>query len=148
MTASRDDIVAAARALVGTPYVAHGRVPGPQGGTDCLGVLILIARACGFKPPEFDVNNYSLQPDGTMLHLLDEHCVRLPRAEMGGGDIVAVSWGDPTARHVGVVVPHRTYAGHLAIVHAYPKARAVREHRLELGGFMGFVAAYRFQGVA
>lgn len=144
---TRAEVVSAARALLRTPYVAHGRVPGPEGGTDCLGVLILVARACGLKPATFDVNNYALQPDGSLMRLLDKHCQRVPRQEMQAGDIVVMSWGSEEARHVGIVAPHLLYAGHFSLIHAHPKGKGVVEHRLEFGKFMRFVAAYRFPGV-
>jgi cell wall-associated NlpC family hydrolase len=141
----RAQIVQAARDLLGTPYVDQGRVPGPNGGTDCIGVLILVARACGFKPATWDVNGYTRHPDGSMLALLDEHAERVPSPQ--AGDLIAVSWGDARAHHVGIVADHPLYANHLSIIHAVPKMGGVVEHRLSFGRFMRLVAAYKFPGI-
>lgn len=138
------DVVTAARSLLGTPYVPQGRVPGV--GTDCLGVLILVARLCGFKPAEWDVNGYSMQPDGSLLPLLDEHADRV--TEPRHGDMLAVSWGHPNAHHVGILAPHSAYAGQDSIIHAFPKAGKVVEHRLKFGKFMQLRAVYRFRGLS
>ena len=145
---ARADVVTAARALIGTPYANHQRLAGPDGGVDCLGLVIMVAWITGLKPLSFDINGYSLQPDGSMLGLCDEHLERIPRAQMRHGDVVVVSWGDQQARHVGIVAPHSTYAGRTAIIHAYPKQKRVTEHRLVFDSFMRFVAAYKFRGVA
>lgn len=144
----RAAVVAAARALLGTPYAPHQRVPGPHGGVDCIGVPIMVARACGIKAADFDINAYSMQPDGSMVGLCDEHLLRIRQDQMRPGDVVIVSWGDHEARHVGIVAEHSHYPQHLAIIHAYPKQNKVVEHRLAFDHFMRFVAAYRFPGVA
>jgi cell wall-associated NlpC family hydrolase len=146
---TRTEIVAAARALLGTPYVWYARVPGKTGGVDCIGVPILVARATGIKPADYDIQGYPQQPDGTMVRLCDEHMGRrVAQKDMLPGDVVIVSWGDAEARHVGIVAPHSAYPGRLSIIHAYPKNKGVTEHRLEFNSFMRFVAAYRFPGIA
>lgn len=146
--ATRAGIVAAARSLLGTPYCNHQRVAGPSGGVDCLGLIIMVAWACAIKPRSFDINGYSLQPDGSMLHLCDEHLLRIPQAQMTDGDVVVVAWGDVEARHIGIVAPHSHYPQHLSLIHAYPKKKQVTEHRLVFDHFMRFVGAYRFRGLA
>ena len=144
---TRTEIVAAARALLGTPYVWFARVPGH--GVDCIGVPILVARACGLKPADFDIQDYPQQPDGTMVRLCDQHLGgRVAEKDLLPGDVVVVSWGDAEARHVGIVAPHTHYPAHLSIIHAYPKRGGVTEHRLAFNGFMRFVAGFRFAGVA
>lgn len=145
---SRLDILREARALLGTPYVNHQRVPGREGGIDCIGVPIVVARNVGSVAPDFDINGYSLHPDGTMLHLCDKYLIRIGKQDVLPADIVVVSWGDDRAHHVGIVAPHTAYPGRLAIIHAYPKQKEVTEHRLEYSNFMRFIAAYRFPGVA
>jgi cell wall-associated NlpC family hydrolase len=142
MTPAR--IVLAARSLLKTPYAAHQRTAGV--GIDCAGVPIIVARMVGLKPPDFDVNNYALQPDGTLLKHCDEHMDRIPKREMRAGDCVIVSWGDDNARHFGIVADHPKYSGELSIIHATPK-HGVVEHRLVPDRHMRIVAAYRFRGV-
>jgi cell wall-associated NlpC family hydrolase len=146
---TRAEIVAAARRALGTPYMHHQRLVGADGGIDCIGLGVWVLWEIGAKPRSFDVNGYPLQPDGTMLPLLDEHMGgRVPQSQILPGDGVVVSWGDDRAHHFGVVAPHSIYPGRLALIHAYPKQRKVCEHRLAFDGFMRFVAAYKFPGVA
>ncbi len=145
---TREAIVESGRGLLKTPYVTHQRLPGLTGGIDCIGVPIVVGRQVGSFAPDFDVNGYSMQPDGSMLPLCDRYMqCRVSKAEMQPGDALVVSWGDDRAHHVGIVAPHTTYIGHLALIHAYPKQKMVVEHRIEFNNFMRFVSAYRFPGV-
>lgn len=135
----REAFVAAARSLVGTPYHAHGRLPGV--GVDCIGVPIVSCWLSGIKPRTFDVQGYSMQPDGTLLARCDEHMTRIPREQMQAGDVVVARWGvDP--HHFGVVAENK---GRRTIIHAENwRHREVREHALVFGdNAMRFVAAYR-----
>lgn len=143
--ATRAGIVAAARSLLGTPYVPHQRQAGV--GVDCIGLPIMAAWLTGIKPQTFDVNGYPMQPDGSLLPLADLHLVRTTKERMREADLVVVSWGDREARHFGIVAPHTRYAGERSIIHAYPKQGRVVEHRLAFDNFMRFVAAYSFPGV-
>jgi cell wall-associated NlpC family hydrolase len=146
---TRAEIVAAARRALGTPYMHHQRQIGTDGGIDCIGLGVWVLWEIGAKPRSFDVNGYPLQPDGTMVPLLDQHMGgRVAQSAILPGDSVVVSWGDARAHHFGVVAPHSIYSGRLALIHAYPKQRKVCEHRLAFDGFMRFVAAYKFPGVA
>jgi cell wall-associated NlpC family hydrolase len=145
---TRAEIVAAARSLIGTPYVNHQRVAGPNGGVDCVGLPIMVARICGIIAQDADFNGYSLHPDGTMIPLLDASMGgRVAERDILPGDCVIVSWGDARAHHFGIVAPHSVYQGRLSIIHAYPKQKKVCEHRLAFDDFMRFVAAYKFPGV-
>lgn len=142
----REAIVAAARTLLGTPYVTHQRIAGV--GVDCIGVPILVARLCGYVGLDFDINGYPMQPSGEMVPLLDRYLVRVSQAGMQPGDVLTVSWGDQRAHHVGIVAPHSAYPGRLSLIHAYPKQKRVVEHRLAFDNFMRFVACHQFPGVA
>lgn len=142
--ATRVDVVAAARSLIGTPYHSHARLPGI--GTDCIGVPILTTWITGLKPRTFDIQGYSMQPDGTLLPTCDQHLTRIRRDEMQAGDMVVLQYGKQP-HHVGMLVPYRH--GGLSIVHAENyRYWAVTEMRLWLDGVMQFVRAYRIPGVA
>lgn len=144
---TRQNIVNAARSLIGTPYHAHAREPGV--GIDCAGVPIVVARMCGLKAADFDINGYSLHPDGTLLKHCREHMEHVPRAEMGPGHVLVVSWGKGHAQHFGIVAGHPVYAGHLSIIHAEAfKHRKVIETRLVFTAHTRFVAAFVFPGAA
>jgi cell wall-associated NlpC family hydrolase len=138
----RDRIVAEARALLGTPYVSQARLPGV--GIDCAGVPILVARACGLVDPDFDVNGYSLFPNGELLKYCEKYLIRVPSPQPG--DVAIVSWGQGDAQHFGIVADHPIYEGHLSLIHANSNRRHMKviEHRLVFDRHMRFVAAYRF----
>lgn len=55
---TRDEVVAEARSWVGTPYRRRGRT---SSGIDCLGLLIVVARAFGV--PHIDHTDYGDWPD-------------------------------------------------------------------------------------
>jgi cell wall-associated NlpC family hydrolase len=140
----REAFVSAARSLLGTPYHAHARLPGV--GVDCIGVPIVACWLSGLKPRTWDVQGYSMRPDGTLLERCAEHMVRVSRADMRPGDIAVVRWGaDP--HHVGVVAALK---GRRTIIHAENfRHRKVMEHALVLGdSAMQFVAAYRLPELA
>lgn len=141
---TRDMIVDAARAHIGTPWVHQGRLP--RVALDCIGLVIVVARQLGFVDPDFDVNGYKREPDGVLLPAgLAKHLTPITREQMAPGDVVCMSY-DKHPQHVGIVVPYR-HAGGLAIVHAASKAGRVEERRLIFIGDVRFTGAYRFPGV-
>lgn len=146
MTPTRDEIVAEARALLGTPYHPHARTPGL--GIDCAGVPIVVARKLDLVAPDFDVNGYSLHPNGELLPHCERHLLRITQAAMRPGDVCIASWGHGDAQHFGIVAKHQQYDC-LSLIHASNDRRHMKviEHRLVFGRHMRFVAAYRFPGV-
>jgi cell wall-associated NlpC family hydrolase len=144
---TRAEIVAAARRWLDTPYAAHQRQHGV--GIDCAGLPIVVARECGLKPADFDINGYSLHPDGQLLRHCREHMEPVKRADMGPGHVLVVSWGRGQAQHFGIVAEHSQYPGHLSIIHAEAIThRKVIETRLVFTAHTRFVAAFAFPGVA
>lgn len=141
----RQQIIAAARSLLGTPYRSHQRTPGI--GIDCAGVPIVVGRQLGLVDPTFDVNGYSLYPNGQLLGYCDLYLTRKKNLEPG--DIAIVSWGRGDAQHFGIVAEHPVYEGYLSLIHASNDKRhmEVIEHRLVFGRHMRLVAAYSFPGV-
>lgn len=139
------DVVAAARALLGTPFHHQGRSPGV--GIDCAGVPIVVARALGLVASDFDVNDYPPMPDGTSLRAYcHEYMARWHVEEPGG--VVLVSWRDGPPQHLGIVAEHESGAG-LSIIHADSvRQKRVIETRLEWGRYMRRVACFRIIGVA
>lgn len=136
-------VVAAARSLIGTPYHTHARLPGV--GVDCLGVPILAARISGLKPQDFDIQGYSMVPDGSLLRGCDQHMQRIQREQLEPGDVVVATFGD-MPHHVGVVGDWRH--GGLSIIHADDyRHHKVIEHRMWFGGAMKFVAGYLIPGI-
>ncbi len=143
---TRAEIVQAARALLGTPYLHQGRVAGPAGGVDCIGVGVCVARACGMKPASWNITGYRRIPDGhsLMRHLREEMAAEVEQAEMQLGDMVVLDWGR-FPHHVGIVGDHPL--GGLSLIHANNATGRVDEHRLVIHPPARFVAAFRFPGV-
>lgn len=139
------DLVAAGRTLLKTPWHSHARLPGV--GIDCIGVPIVASWISGAKPRSFDIQGYSITPDGSMLGLCEQHMTQVPRGEMRPADVVVLRWG-PEPHHVGLVGDWRHGNGVLSLIHAENGYHhKVIEHRLWFGGSMQFVAAYRIPGV-
>jgi cell wall-associated NlpC family hydrolase len=145
MTPDQKRIVEQARALLGTPFAHQGRVSGPHGGVDCVGAIILIARALGHVSPDFDLSGYTSDPDGTLLPLLAEHLQPIEPKDAGPGDVAAFVV-DKEPQHVGVLVPY--VHGGLALVHACIRSGRVVEHRMVFGPRLRLVQAFRFPGRA
>lgn len=142
----REQIVAEARSLIGTPFQHQARLPGI--GIDCAGVVIVVARRLGMVPDDFDVGNYPREADGvSMLGWCRQHMIQVKQAEMQVGDVVAVIV-DKLPQHLGVVGDYRH--GGFSIIHAAafakPKPRVI-ETRLMFSQGMRFAAAFRMPGV-
>lgn len=137
-------LVVAARSLIGTPYHSHARLPGV--GIDCIGVPIVASWICGLRPRAFDIQGYSIIPDGSMLPKCDEFMTRIEREEMRPGDVVVLKYG-AQPHHVGMIGDYRH--GGLSLIHAEnEKHHKVVEHRLWFEGAMKFVRAYRIEVLA
>jgi cell wall-associated NlpC family hydrolase len=141
---TRAEIVAKAREAVGTPFHHRGRQMGM--GLDCAGLLIVVGRELGIFPLDFDVPEYTGNPDGTMLGLCDRYMTRITRAQMRAGDAVALIT-DNEPQHLGIVCDYR-YGG-LAIIHASNDRahKRVIEMRLMFSARFRFAGAWSFPGV-
>ena len=135
-----DDVVAAARAWVGVPFLHQGR--SRTAGVDCAGLVICIARELNLVEQDFDITGYRPQPNGTMQPLCREHLVEdTPRP----GNIFVMRF-DTDPQHMGFFVPYRH--GGLGVIHAIAARKRVVEHRLDAIWSKRIVASYRFPGVA
>lgn len=143
----RAAVVAAARALIGTPYGHQGRVPGPHGRVDCIGVPVLVAWAIGAKPRAWNVAGYRPIPDGhTMLRRLRaEMGSEVPFSELQPGDLAVLDWGQ-FPHHVAIIGDY--HLGGLSMIHADNIHRKVLEHRLVIEAPARFVTAFAFPGVS
>lgn len=132
-------VVHAARAWVGVPHHHQGRV---RAGIDCVGVLVVTARALGIIPPGFDYTRYGRSPTGLLDALLAAHLVPLPAPQPGA--VVALRWWK-AMHHVGVV---GEAPGALTLIHSLEEYGGVREHRLGAWHRHRVVQCYGFPGVA
>jgi len=118
-----DLFIAAARNLVGTKWHHAGRTPGEQ--VDCVGVLILAAKASGYKCD--DLLHYSRYPDGEQL--VAELAAQLDPVPVGQhqpGDVLVFTFmrHKRVPQHVGVVT-------HKGMVHSWQTQGKVVEHCLD-----------------
>lgn len=141
--ATPQEVIAAALAMLGTPFHHQGRVPGV--GLDCAGVPVCIAWQLGLVPREWNVADYSARPDGVSLkRICDDMMLPVSAPTLGG--CVLVAWGNGPPQHLGVVVPMPD--GALGMVHAESRRhRQVVLQRLRFGAHMRLVAAYTLPGV-
>lgn len=133
-----DEIIASARACIGTPFVHQGRIPGVA--LDCAGLLIAVAQAIGAD--YHDVLGYGPHPCGGMLEqaLADQPCLEpVLIAQRRAGDLLLMRF-DTDPQHLAV------FTGE-TIIHAYSNVGKVCEHRLASVWAARIVRVYRFRGV-
>lgn len=137
----REAIIAEARSYVGVPWRHLGR---SRTGVDCLGLVIVVARATGLVADDFDFTGYGRLADGTMLRELRRYMYRINPRDALSGDVLAYR-AATQPRHVGIVAAH---GGVSTLVHAKAGHGVVLEQTLEQvapGGHLA--AAFRFPGV-
>jgi cell wall-associated NlpC family hydrolase len=135
-----DDIVAAARECLGTPFAHQGRVVGV--GLDCAGVAVHAVRAAGFDV--MDVPGYGRTPNKGHLAAALDGQPALERvfntADRAAGDILLMRFlGEP--QHVGVC----TGSG---IIHAYEAVGGCCEHDICAKWAARIVRVYRVKGLS
>jgi cell wall-associated NlpC family hydrolase len=138
---SRDDVVAAARRWLDTPFHHQGRAKSV--GVDCAGVLVEVARELGLG--DVDIRGYGHRPDSRELERLcyfHMTLVRLLDAEPGDVLLIEVD-GQP--QHIAFLT---RLEGEAAMLHAYAPARRVVEHRMDEEWGSRVVAAFRLPGIA
>jgi cell wall-associated NlpC family hydrolase len=98
---TRDDVVAVARLLKGTPFRHQGSDPAT--GLDCRGVIEFIAFVLAGRP--IPPRNYQRQPSGVeFLEKMRAEMVEIDPSEAGHGDAVLIHFPkDTEARHGGVL---------------------------------------------
>ncbi|MFZ5610169.1 MAG: NlpC/P60 family protein [Pseudomonadota bacterium] len=135
---TRDDLVAAARQCLGTPFRHQGRALGR--GLDCVGLLIHVAHGVGLQTD--DPCDYGRQPAHGLLerHLAAAGLAPIPPVAALPGDVLLFRIDGP-AQHVAL-------ASDKGMIHAYALARRVVEHRLDPVWRARLVGAYRFPGVS
>jgi cell wall-associated NlpC family hydrolase len=141
----RGEIIQAARNYLGTPYLHQGRVRGPEGGVDCVGLCVCVARDLGIVAPDWDITGYRRLPDGFSLmhHLRESMAAEVSDFEFG--DLIVLTY-DRLPHHVGIVGDY--HGGGFSLIHANGAARCVEERPLVYGQGMEFVTAFRFKGVS
>ena len=141
MSATPEQVVNSARALIGTPWMHQARLPGLA--VDCVGLVVLVARQLGLVSPDFDVRGYGRSPDGSLLYLCQQYMHEIEDLEPGA--VIAVrTYRDP--QHLGIVAPGRG-AGQWNVIHACQHTGHVVETRLLLRRSFDLCGVFRLPGV-
>lgn len=140
---TRDDVVAEARAWLGTPYRHQASLKGV--GCDCLGLVRGVWRALlgpePEAPPAYTPDWAEAGGEEAMLEAAARHLLRIDVAAAGPGDVLLFRWAARTpAKHAGILVsPTRFVHAHEgAVVAEAPLGRWWRDRT---------AAAFRFPGI-
>jgi hypothetical protein len=138
----RAEMVALVRSYCGTPYAPHQRQPGL--GMDCPAPIICAARTLCLVAADFDVQGYSMQPDGRSIRAFcDQFMDRIDAKDILPGDVGLCAFKDEHERHLGVFTD--TTPGRVYWVEAESfRFKQVRETRL---GSLRITQAYRIPGI-
>lgn len=137
-----EKIVETARGWLGTPYIHQARGPkGPEGGTDCVGLLIGVSVELGLIEEGYDPTGYAWETDGSQLRTeLSRWADRVAFTDTPLGVEFwhgALKEGDIVVFRVAGMPQHTAFVssidygsgGKLAgMIHAYNPARKVVEH--------------------
>lgn len=100
-----DEIVAAAREYLGTPFRHQGRVRGS--GVDCVGLLVGVAQQLGIAVA--DRTNYNgIREPGEITAALEDNCREVPIHDAQPGDVVVFWLRRPSGpdEHVAILTDH------------------------------------------
>ncbi len=131
-----DQVIAAARECLGTPFRHQGRLPGV--GLDCAGLGIIAAKAAGIDVKDFA--GYPRLPfDGMLKKMFDEqpHLTRISHSDSAPGDVLLMRISS-APQHVAIL----SYDGYM--IHAYQNVGKVVEQRIDADWRNKIIAVYRF----
>jgi NlpC/P60 family putative phage cell wall peptidase len=138
---TRAQVVAAARARLGTRWLHQGRTKGA--GLDCIGLVVDVARELGLVA-EIPLPNYSKHPDGqTLREGCDRYMTRIDAAAAGPGDVLIFAFTNEP-QHMGIVAEHE---GRQTIIHSLMLSRKVVETSLDDNWRERIRGAFRIPGV-
>lgn len=139
---SRAQVVATARAWVGTPFREQAHVRGH--GADCVGYVRGVGEDIGDLPAGFEIT-YKQSPDnGRMQRECRKYLRPVPVAQMQPGDVVLIKQAGNEPHHMGILVDYRDGLG---IVHALKARGKVVEHRLDSKWRSSISAAFSYPSV-
>lgn len=116
---TRAKLVAEALTWVGTPW--HRNQSRKGVGADCVGVVAGIAMACGIQVSSYR-NNYSQQPDGTLIPELKREGLVPVKGELKPGDVLVMSFAN-VPHHIALYIGTVDEKIGPEIVHAYLQVR-------------------------
>lgn len=146
--ASRAEVIAEARAWLGTPFVHQGRAIGV--GADCAGLVAGVAIRLGLLPADWWERHvapigYPRTPGSGIVPALCRRFMRhFDPAQARPGDVLLLRYSvEP--QHLAIATPY--HHGGLAMIHACSRSGSVVEHRLADVWRARIVAAFALPGV-
>ncbi|HRF74157.1 MAG TPA: NlpC/P60 family protein [Accumulibacter sp.] len=136
-----DQIVAAARACLGTPFRHQGRQPGANGGIDCAGLVVHVAGALGCS--YLDQEGYGTLPANGLLEAALDAQPCLERVF----DIDAKQPGDVLLMRFTGEPQHLAILAGETLIHAWEAPGLCCEHNIDATWLARIVRVYRFVGV-
>lgn len=132
---TREQVLAEARSWIGVPYLHQGRT---RLGVDCVGLLIVVARALWLT--DYDVSGYPRVPSSDFLQSECERLMRrIPVTTRRPGDVLLMKFKrDPQ---------HLAFVTDRGFLHAYAGAGRVVETSLPPEWERRIVAVYALPGV-
>ena len=132
---TREQIIAEARSLLGTPWAHQGRTPGV--GIDCAGVVIHILKLNGIN---YDVAGYAYEPNGELTLHADTCMTRIPKDSFQPADVVIF--------RIKLLPQHVALVTDKGILHSFNRGAGVQSRVVETGltdqWRSHIVAAYKF----
>ena len=150
-TFTRSQIVAAARTLLGVPWIHQGRRP--DIGIDCIGLLACTGKVLGVDFE--DRVDYSFRPDGvTLLKRMREQFTEKPIDQILPGDIV-IFWISKKSlpQHVGIWTSNDSFQqdevveGGVGVLHTFSSWGKVVESAIDRRWRRRISAVFEFPGV-
>lgn len=123
MSVPVDDIVAEARAWLGTPYLHQASCRGA--GADCLGLIRGVWRGVyGFEPetvPPYTADWSEPQGEEALWDVAGRHLTPKPKEAAASGDVLLFRMRDgAVAKHLGIAFPDgqfiHAYSGHGVVI--------------------------------
>lgn len=135
----RDEFIAAAQSMLGTPFKHQGRLPGVA--LDCAGVVVCAARSAGYHV--VDVHGYSRIPsNGQFMAAVLAHCDPVELSEVQPGDLMMFAFRTEP-QHIAII----TRTDPIFILHSYQHVGKVVEHSLDDTWRNRMRGCYRIRGI-
>ena len=117
---TRNDVVNAARAQIGTPFRHQGRLPGIA--LDCAGLIVTVAKELGIE--HVDVTGYGRRPTGELRRVMaaQQSIKQVPISDMQAGDILVMRFAKEPQ--------HLAICAGATIIHSYETVKKCCEHDL------------------
>jgi cell wall-associated NlpC family hydrolase len=138
-------VVYTARTLLETPYLHQGRLPGKNGGIDCIGVAIVTCNRLGLLPPGFDYSDYGRDGSGKLETIVAEYCTPLTAPTPGALLLFRTTPTQTVAQHCAICTDWHNET--LGMLHAYQNVGKVKEHEFIQFWSDRLIGSYGFPNV-